>query len=167
MSIELVMLSNCLILCHPLLLLPSIFPSIKVFSSKSALCIRWPKYWSFSFSINPSMNIQGWFPLGLTGLASLQFKGLSRVFSSTTIQKCQFFSALTLTSVQTAEAGWLVCRLHFLPLAWEVPVSGSRWDPKVRGCCWAVKDTGILYLQRRGIQSGASNKAWPLRAFVW
>ena len=54
MSIESVMPSNHLILCHPLLLLPSSFPSIKVFSNKSALCIRWPKYWSFSFSINPS-----------------------------------------------------------------------------------------------------------------
>ena len=56
--IELIMPSNHLILCCPLLLLPSIFPSIRVFSSESALCIRWPKYWSFSFSISPS-NIQG------------------------------------------------------------------------------------------------------------
>ena len=54
MSIELVMPSNHFILCHPLLLLPSIFPSIRVFSNKSVLCIRWPKYWSFSFSISPS-----------------------------------------------------------------------------------------------------------------
>ena len=54
MSIELVMPSNYLILCHPLLLLPSIFPNIRVFSNESALCIRWPKYWSFSFNISPS-----------------------------------------------------------------------------------------------------------------
>ena len=54
MSIELVMPSNHLILCYPLLLLPSIFPSIRVFSSESTLCMRWPKYWSFSFSISPS-----------------------------------------------------------------------------------------------------------------
>ena len=54
MSIESVMPSSHLILCHPLLLLPSIFPTIRVFSSESALCIRWPKYWSFSFSISPS-----------------------------------------------------------------------------------------------------------------
>ena len=59
MSIEWVMLSNHLILCHPLLLLPSIFPSIRVFSSESALHIRWPKYWSFSFSISPSSNHSG------------------------------------------------------------------------------------------------------------
>ena len=77
-SIESVMLSNHLIVCHPLLLLPSVFPSINVFSSESALCIRWQAYWSFS--ISPE-NIQGWFPLGLTGLISLWFKG----FFSTTI----------------------------------------------------------------------------------
>ena len=54
MSIESVMPSNHLIFCHPLLLLPSVFPSIRVFSSELTLCIRWPKYWSFSFSISPS-----------------------------------------------------------------------------------------------------------------
>ena len=59
MSIESVMPSNHLILCHPLLLLPSIFPSIRVFSNKSALCIRWSKYWRFSFSINPSNEHSG------------------------------------------------------------------------------------------------------------
>ena len=82
MSIELVMPSNHLILCHPLFLLLSIFPRIRVFSNESALCIRWPEYWSFSFSISPSwcfINIQDWFPLGLTGLISLHSKGLSRV----------------------------------------------------------------------------------------
>ena len=59
MSIELVMPSNHLILCRPLLLLPSMFPSIRVFSSESALCIRWPKYWSFSFNIRPSNEHPG------------------------------------------------------------------------------------------------------------
>ena len=92
MSIELVMPSKHLILCHSLLL-PSIFPNIRVFSSEPALHIRWPKYWScFSFSISP-MNIQDWFPLGLTGLTSLLFKGLSRAFSSTTRWKHQFSGA--------------------------------------------------------------------------
>ena len=59
MSIELVMPSNHLILCHPLLLLPSIFPSIRVFSNESALHIRWPKYWSFNFTIRPSNEYLG------------------------------------------------------------------------------------------------------------
>ena len=86
MSIHSLMLSNHFILCHPLLLLLSIFPSIRVFSNESALCIRWPKYWaSASASVLP-MNIQGWFPLGLTGLIFLQSKGLSRVFSNTTFK---------------------------------------------------------------------------------
>ena len=91
MSIEWVMLSNHLILCHPLLLLPSIFPSIKVFSNELALWIRRPKYWSFSFSIVLPMNIQVWFPLGSIDLISLLYKGLSRVFSNTTVWKHQFF----------------------------------------------------------------------------
>ena len=91
MSIELVMPANYLTLCHPLLFLPSIFPSIRVFSNESVLPIRRPKYWSFSFSIILPMNIQDWFPLGLSGLISLQAKGLSRVFSNTTVQKHQFF----------------------------------------------------------------------------
>ena len=88
----LLILSNRLILHCPLLCLLSIFSSIRVFSSELALPIRWPKYWSFSSATVLPMNIQDWFPLGLTGLISLQSKGLSRVFSSTTIQKHQFFS---------------------------------------------------------------------------
>ena len=90
MSIKSVMPSNHLIPCHPLLLLPSIFPSNKVFPNESVLYISWPKYWSFSFSIGFPSNIQGWFLLGLTGWISLQSKGLSRVFSDTTVQKHQF-----------------------------------------------------------------------------
>ena len=90
MSIKSVMPSNPLILCRPLLLPPSIFPSIRVFSDESVLCIWWPKYWSFSFSIRP-MNIQDWFPLGWTGWISLQSKGLSRSFCNTTVQKHQFY----------------------------------------------------------------------------
>ena len=92
MSIKLVMPSNHLILCCPLLLLTSVFPSIRVFSNKSVLCIRWPKYWSFSFSISPSNEYSG-LPLGSTGLISLLTKALSRVFSNTTVQKHQFFGA--------------------------------------------------------------------------
>ena len=92
-SCALVMPSSHLILCHPFLLLPPVPPSIRVFSSESTLRIRWPKYWSFSLSISPPMNSQDWSPLGWTGWISLQSKGLSRVFSNTTVQKHQFFSA--------------------------------------------------------------------------
>ena len=91
MSIESVMPSNHLILCRPLLLLPSIFPSIRVFSNESVLHIRWLVIGA-SASVLP-INIQDWFPLGWTGgWISLQPKGLSRVFSNTTVQKHQFFS---------------------------------------------------------------------------
>ena len=89
--IESMMPSKYLIPCWPFLP-PKTFPSIKVFSNESVLCIRWPKYWSFSFSIGPSMNVQDWFPLEWTGWIWLQSKGLSRVFSNTTVQKYQFFS---------------------------------------------------------------------------
>ena len=100
MSIESVMPSNHLILCHPLLLPPLVLPSIRVFSNKSVLHIRWPKYWSFS----PSNEYSGLFPLGWTGWISLQSKGLLRVSSNTTVKKHKFFrisflSSLTLISI--------------------------------------------------------------------
>ena len=79
-------------LSSPSLLLPSIFPSIRVFSTKSVLHIRWPKYWSLSFSISPSNEYSDLLPLGWTGWISLQSKGLSIVFSNTTVQKYQLFS---------------------------------------------------------------------------
>ena len=101
MSIESVMPSNHLILCHPLLLLPSIFPSITVFSNESALCIRWPKYWSFSFNISLSNEYSRLISFRVDWLdLLLQSKGLSRVFSSTTVQKHQFFSAQISLMVQ-------------------------------------------------------------------
>ena len=86
MCTGLVMLSTHLILCHPLLLLPLIFPSIRIFSNDLVLHIRCPKYWSFSFRISPSNEYSGRFPLGLTGLISLQFKGLARVFSNSIVK---------------------------------------------------------------------------------
>ena len=93
MFIESVMPSNRLILCRTLLLLPSIFPSIRVFSNESVLCIKWSKYWSFSFSISPSKEYSGLISLGWIDWISLQFKGLSGVFSNTTVQKHHFFGA--------------------------------------------------------------------------
>ena len=92
MSIESVMPSKYLIICRPLLLLPSIFPSIGVFSNESVLRISQNIGASTSASVLP-MKIQDWFPLRFTGFISLQSKGLSRVFSNTTVQKHQFFSA--------------------------------------------------------------------------
>ena len=91
MSIELVMPSNHHILCRPLLLLPSIFASIRLFSNESVLHIRWPSSGVSASTSVPPMNTQDWSPLGWTGWISLQSKGLSRVFSNTTVQKHQFF----------------------------------------------------------------------------
>ena len=95
MFIESVMPSNHLILCHLLLLLPSIFPSIRVFSNEWAFHMRWPRYWSFSFSISPSNDYSGLISFRI----SSQSKGLSKVFFNTTVQKHQFFgSQLSLQS---------------------------------------------------------------------
>ena len=94
MSIVSVMPSNPLILCVPFLLPPSIFPSIRVFSSESVLHIRWPKYWSFSFSISPSNEYSGLISFRMDRLDLLAVQGtLKRVFSNTTVQKHQFFGA--------------------------------------------------------------------------
>ena len=87
MSIKSVMPSSHLILCRPLFLLPPVPPSIRVFSNESTLCMRWRKYWSFSFSISPSNEHS-------FRMEWLQSKGLSRVFSNTTVQKHQFFGIL-------------------------------------------------------------------------
>ena len=110
MSFELVTPSSHLNLCYPLLFQSSIFPSVRVFSNEFALRIRWPKYWSFSFSARPS-NEYGWFHLGLTDLISLQSKGLSSVFLSTKVQKHQFLGAqlsfMLCTYVQITGVGLL------------------------------------------------------------
>ena len=87
MSIESVMPSNHLILCHRLLLLPSVFPSIRVFSNESLIRISWPKYWSFNFSLSPSNEYSGLISFRMVCWISLLSKGLSRVFSNTTVQK--------------------------------------------------------------------------------
>ena len=101
-SIESVMPSSHLILCHPLLLLPSIFPSIRVFSKESALCIRWPKYWSFSFSISPSNEYSGLtsFRMGWLDLLAIQetLKSLLQHHSSKpSILRCSAFFILQLS----------------------------------------------------------------------
>ena len=85
--------SNHLILCHPFLLLPSIFPSIRVYSNESALHVRWPKYWSFSFNISPTNEHSGLISFRMDWLDLLEVQVSLRVFSNTTVQKHQFFSS--------------------------------------------------------------------------
>ena len=102
MSIELVMPSNRLILCHPVVLLPSISPSIRVFSNESALCIRWSNYWSFSFNISPSNEHPGLisFRMGWLDLLAVQrtFKNLLQHYSSkTSILECSAFVIVQLS----------------------------------------------------------------------
>ena len=95
LSIELVMPSNHLILCHPLLLLPSIFPSIRVFPNESVLCIRWPKYWSFSFNISPSNEYSGLISFRMDCLDLLTSSRDSQESSPTLQFKSINFSALS------------------------------------------------------------------------
>ena len=92
-QIESVIQSNHLILCHPLLLLPSIFPSIGVFSNESVLCIKWPKYWSFSFSISPSNDYSRLISFRMDWFDLLALQGLSRLSSNTMVQKYQFLGS--------------------------------------------------------------------------
>ena len=91
-SVESVMPFNHLILCHPLFLLPPISPSFRVFSNESTLRMRWSKYWSFSFSIILSKEHPGLISFRMDWMDLLKEKGLSRVFSNTTVQKHQFLA---------------------------------------------------------------------------
>ena len=108
MSIKLVMPSNHLILCCPLLLLPSIFPSIRVFFSESVLHIRWPKYWSFSFSISPFNEYSGLLSFRMDWFDLLTVQELSRVFSNTTVQKHQFFGVQPSSQSNSHIHTWLL-----------------------------------------------------------
>ena len=120
MSIDLVMPFNHFIFCRPLLLLPSVFPTIRAFSNELAFCIRWIKSWSFSISL--SMNIQGWFLLGLTGLILL-FEGLSGVFSSTIVRKHQFFDAQPSLCSNSHNYTWLLEK----PQLWPYRPLLAKW----------------------------------------
>jgi len=108
MCLELVTPSSHLILCHALLLLPSVFPSIRVFSQELVLCNRWSKYWSFSFSISPSNEYSGLISFRINWLTSLQSKGLSSIFSSTTVWKHQFFDTQPFLWTNSHFRTWLL-----------------------------------------------------------
>ena len=104
MSIESKMSSNQLILCHPLLLLPSIFPSVRVFSNESVLHIRWPKYWSFSFSISPSDEYSGLISFRMDWMDLFAVQGIQEFsptpqFKSTNSLALSFLYSPTLTSI--------------------------------------------------------------------
>ena len=167
MSIESVMPSNHLILCCPLLL-PSIFPSIRVFSTESALHIRWPKYWSFSFNVSN----QDWSPLGQTSWISLQSKGLSRVFSTPQFKRINssalsFLYSPTLTSTHDhwkniALTRWTlvdkVMSLLFNMLSRLVITFLSR--SKCLLISWLQSPSSVI-LEPRKIKSGAVSTVSP------
>ena len=122
-SIASVILSSHLILWRCLLFPHSIFPSIRDFSSESSVRIGWPKYWSFSFSIGPFSEYSGLSPLRLTGLISLLSKGLSGVFSSTTVRRHQFFGVLPSLQSSCHNRTWPLGR----PQRWLYkPLSGEE-----------------------------------------
>ena len=126
MSIESVMPSNHLILCRPLLLSPSIFPNIRVFSKELALHIRWQNLGDLA-SVLPK-NTHGWFLLGLTGLTSMLSKGLPRVLSSTTIQKHKFLALSLLygPTLTSAHDYWKNHSFDYMNLCWQSVVSAFQ-----------------------------------------
>ena len=145
-SIESVMPFNHLILCRPLLLMPSIFSSIRVFSNESTLCIRWPKYWSFRFSIRPSKE-HPVLIFRMDWLDLLAVQGLSRVFSNTAVQKHQFSSFLLNLSLLQR----YICMYVFSPgqshkkcIRNVLPWGSEKWSQK-----YIVGRIKILYLQIR------------------
>ena len=113
MSIELVMPFNHLILCHPLLLLPSIFPSIRVFSNELALRVGWPKYWSFSFSISPFNEYSGLISFRTDWLDLLAVQGTLNSLLQTTIQKHPFFGAQPSLWSNSHNCAWLLEKPSF------------------------------------------------------
>ena len=126
MSIESVMSSNYLILCHPLLLLPSIFPNIRVFSNESALCIRWPKYWSFSFHISPSNEHPGLISFRMDWSDLLAVQGTLKEsfpipqFKSISSSVLTFLYSPTLTSTHDY---WKNHSLEYMDLCWQSNIS--------------------------------------------
>ena len=128
MSIASMMPSSHLILWCPLLL-HSVFHNIRDFSNQSSACIQWPKYWSFSLSISPSSEYSGWSPLRLTGLISLLSKGLSGVFSSTTVWRHQFFGICLLytPSLTTEHDHWEDHSLDYTDLCRQSNVSAFQY----------------------------------------
>ena len=123
MSIELVMLSNHLVLCHPLLLLPSVFPSIRVLSSESVLPSRWPKYWSFTFSISPSNEYSGLISFRMDWLDLLVVQGILKSL----LQYCS-----SKASILQCSAFFMVQLSHpYMTIGKTIPLTTWTFDSKV------------------------------------
>ena len=144
MSIQLVILSNHIILCSSLLLLPSIFPSISVFSNKSLLCIRWPKYWSFSFSISPSIEYSGLISFRIDWLDLFAVQG-TKTFLQHHSSKYQFFSAQLLygTILTSLYDYWKNHSFDEMDLSWQSSVSAFQYAVSV-GHSFSFKSKHLL-----------------------
>ena len=123
MSIELVMPSNHLILCHPLLFSPSIFPSIRVFSNESGLCIKWPKYWRFSFNISPSNDRSGLISFKMDWLDLLAVQGTLKSLLQYDSSKASILQNLAFFMVLFSHDYWKNYSLDYLELCWQSNVS--------------------------------------------
>ena len=126
LSIQSVMPSNHLILCHPLLLLSSIFPSTRVFSNESVLHFGWPKYWSFSFNISPANEYSGLISFRIDCFDLLEYKGFSRVFSNTTVQKASILQC------------FLYVQLSHPYMTTGKTTALTRWTLVAKQCFWVL-----------------------------
>ena len=126
MSIESMMPSNHLILCHPLLFLPSIFPSLRVFSSESVLCIRWPKYWSFSFNISPSNEYSGLISFRIDWLDLLAVQGTFKSLLQHHSSKASILQSSAFSTVQLSHPYMTTGKNHsvdYIDLCWQSNVT--------------------------------------------
>ena len=155
------MLCKQLILCHPLLLLPSIFPSIRVFSNESALHIRWPKYWSFSISISPSSEYSGLISFRIDWLIPLLSKGLSGFFSITTIQKHQFFGQLCLwTDSHISTCYWKNNSFDIRDLRWQSDALALKYTVYFYDT-FPLKEQAVFSFTDCSETPAASPSHWP------
>ena len=145
--------SNHLILCGPLLLLPSIFPSTRVYSSESALHIRWPKYWSFSFSISPSNEYSELISFRIDWFHFLAVQGLSRVFSTTTFQKHQFFGAQPSLWSNSHICTWLLEK----PSLWLYRPLLAKWCVCCLIHCLGERQDLIVAQKRQDVPRGGGH----------
>ena len=161
--------SNHLILCRPLLLLPSIFPSIRIFSNESVLSIRWPKYWSFSFNISPSNEHSGLISFRMDWLDLLAVQGTLKSLLNTTVQKYQFFGAQLSLQSNSHIHKWLqtnICMSVQLLEKIQIWLYSLIVDLKLLKTVWDTKCLEGFWLLAGGLQKAwifGLDKAW----LVW
>ena len=171
MSIESVIPSNHLILCHPLLLLPSIFPSIRVFSNESDLRIRWPKYWSFSFNISPSNEHPGLISFRLDWLDLLAVQGTLKSLlqhhssKASILQHSAFFRVQLLHPYMTTGKTIALTRWTFVGKAMSPPCPSSVFHPTPhQPSCSSLNAPNLLSLQDLHIRCSLLSSIFSFRS---